>query len=75
VVLNHALRYNLPDEINGRSKFLQDWINKKTDEEFTAIHFLSYHGNLEKIIELVDVHKANYRVRNIYGANVLHIAA
>ena len=69
------MTYNLPDEVNGRSKFLSDWINKRTDEEFTALHFLSYHGNIEKIMELVDNHKADYSCRNIYGANVLHIAA
>jgi hypothetical protein len=53
-VLHHAMTYNLPDEVNGRSKLLSEWINKKTDEEFTALHFLSYHGNIDKIMELVD---------------------
>lgn len=74
-MLNHALQYNIPAYNGGKSKFLQEWINKKTDEGFTALHFLCYHGNIEKIIELVDDHGADFLCKNIYGANVLHIAA
>jgi len=75
-VLEHALNYNLPnDEGNYKSKILKDWINTRTDEEFTALHFLSYHGKIEKIMDLVDKYGADFKFRNIYGANVLHIAA
>ena len=76
VILRHAKEYNLPKEASKYSeKRMADWINMKTDEDFTALHFSSYHGNLELIIELVDDLHADIKVRNIYGANVLHIAA
>jgi ankyrin repeat protein len=51
------------------------WINKTTDENFTALHFAAYHGNLKLSIKLVEEMGANFNARNIYGANVLHIAA
>ena len=54
---------------------MSDWVNKPTDENFTALHFAAYHGSLELIIKLVEENGANIYCRNIYGANVLHIAA
>ena len=46
-----------------------------TDERFTALHFVSYHGNLELIQILVGDMSADIEYKNTYGANVLHIAA
>ena len=54
---------------------MQAWANQPTDEEFTALHFATYHGNFELIELLTDVMKADFRAKNIYGANVLHIAS
>ena len=54
---------------------MQEWVDWPTDEEFTALHFAVYHGNWELIQILVEQLGANYELCNIYGANVLHIAA
>lgn len=51
------------------------WADTPTDEQFTALHFATYHGNFELIKLLVDEMHADINVRNIYGAHVLHIAA
>ena len=46
-----------------------------TDEKFTALHFSTYHGNIELIRIIVEEMQANFETKNVYGANVLHIAA
>ena len=46
-----------------------------TDERFTALHFSTYHGNSELIKIMVEEMQADFMVKNVYGANVLHIAA
>jgi ankyrin repeat protein len=50
---------------------LTEWVNKQTDENFTALHFAAYHGNLELCIKLVEQLGADMKMRNIYGASVL----
>jgi len=52
-----------------------DWVNKPTDEDFTAVHFASYHGNLELVIKLVEELQADFSTTNMYGANVIHVAS
>jgi palmitoyltransferase len=75
VVLEHAKTYNLNKDSPSFSKLrMKDWVNKTTDEDFTAIHFASYHGNLELIIRLVDL-EADIYMKNMYGANVMLIAS
>ena len=54
---------------------MRDWVNMPTDERFTALHFSTYHGNTELIKIMVEEMQADYQVKNVYGANVLHIAA
>ncbi len=56
-------------------KYLKDWADRPTDEEFTAVHFATYHGNQELVTILVEEMSADFNLRNMYGANVLHIAA
>ena len=46
-----------------------------TDERFTALHFSTYHGNIELIRLMVEEMGADYTTKNVYGANVLHVAA
>lgn len=46
-----------------------------TDERFTALHFCSYHGNFELIKILCEEMDADVKIRNMYGAHVLHISA
>ena len=52
-----------------------EWVNTPTDEKFTALHFATYHGNFDLITIMVDEMGANIHAKNVYGANVLHIAA
>jgi ankyrin repeat protein len=54
---------------------LADWANAPTDEEFTALHFATYHGNYTLIKFLIDNAKADINKRNKFGSTVLHIAA
>ena len=54
---------------------MHEWVDWPTDEEFTALHFAVYHGNWELIQILDQQLGADFERCNIYGANVLHIAA
>lgn len=76
-LLAHARRYNLPLNSDGQPtlKSLQIWANMVTDEFFTAIHFATYHNNYELIKILDEEMKADLTIKNVYGANVLHVAA
>ena len=58
-----------------KRKELQNWVNMPTDERFSALHFSTYHGNIELIRIMVEKMGADYTTKNVYGANVLHVAA
>jgi ankyrin repeat protein len=77
VLYDHALDKNLNGvrTFEGKSKLLSDWANTLTDEEFTALHFATYHGNFNLIKFLIDNAKADIYKRNKFGSSVLHIAA
>ena len=77
LLFNHALDKNLKGLRNfeEKSEVLADWANTPTDEEFTALHFATYHGNYTLIKFLIDNAKADINKRNKFGSTVLHIAA
>ena len=51
------------------------WINTKdSNDEFTALHYASYHGNLDACEYLTDM-GADIHARNKFGCDMLHIAA
>lgn len=75
VLFNHAKKYNLKQASGSNKLALSRWANKPTDEKFTCLHFATYHGNQELILVIVEEMGADYHTRNIYGANVLHIAS
>jgi ankyrin repeat protein len=77
LMFNHALDQNLRGLKNFDEKklVLADWANSPTDEEFTALHFATYHGNYTLIKFLIDNAKADINKRNKFGSTVLHIAA
>lgn len=54
---------------------IKDWVNQPTDEKFTAIHFATYHGNFELIRMLVEDLGADFKVQNVFGSSVIHVAA
>lgn len=75
-IYKHALKYNLPQyHPEEQLEMLQSWANCPTDEQFTALHFSAYHGNMEIIRILIQDMRADYNLKNVYGANVMHISA
>ena len=58
-----------------RRRAVQQWVNMPTDERFCSLHFSTYHGNFELIKFMVEEMGADYTTKNVYGANVLHVAA
>jgi len=54
---------------------MAEWANTCTDDEFTALHFATYHGNHELITALIDNCEADIYKKNKFGSSVLHIAA
>lgn len=77
ILYNHALEKNLNTfrSFDEKNKALQAWANSPTDEEFTALHFATYHGNYNLIKFLIDNAKADIFKKNKFGSTVLHIAA
>ncbi len=55
-------------------KEIKAWINEKSDQGNTALHYASYRGNIEIISKLID-NGAELEVVNNRGLNVLHMAA
>ncbi len=56
-------------------KDIEKWVNKKTKKEGnTALHYASYIGNIDIIITLIR-NKANVKITNFKGNDVLHLAA
>ena len=72
MIYKHAKEHNL-DTLNRQA--LQNWVNTPTDEKFTALHFATYHGNFELVQLMTDQMGADMHAKNVYGANVLHIAS
>ena len=69
------MAYNIPTGTQHGIDQMHEWVDWPTDEEFTALHFAVYHGNWELMQILAEQLGADFEKRNIYGANVLHIAA
>lgn len=42
IIYEHARHTN---EALGQDSAYKDWVNMKTDKDYTAIHFAAYHGN------------------------------
>ena len=58
-----------------KKRILSKWANTPTDEEFTALHFSTYHGNSFLIKFLIENCDADINKKNKYGSTVLHVAA
>jgi len=54
---------------------LSEWANVSTDEDFTALHFATYHGNYNLIKFLMENTNSDIYRRNKFGSTVMHIAA
>jgi len=77
ILYDHALDKNLTNvkKFEEKNSILTNWANAPTDEEFTALHFATYHGNYNLIKFLIDTAKADIYKKNKFGSTVLHIAA
>lgn len=77
ILYDHALAYNMGGirSFEEKEKLLRLWANQPTDEEFTALHFATYHGNYNLIKFLIDTAQADIYKKNKFGSTVLHIAA
>lgn len=76
ILYNHALDNNLEEgKFEQKKQILSQWANSPTDEEFTALHFATYHGNYTLIKFLIDNASADITKRNKFGSTVMHIAA
>ena len=53
---------------------LKKWVNAKSDNGYTALHFASYRGNYDMISSLID-EGAEVEAINNEGLNVLHLAS
>jgi len=53
---------------------IQNWINEKSVQGYTPIHYASYRGNIEIIKYLVE-YGADINVVNKKGLNVMHLAS
>jgi ankyrin repeat protein len=74
-ILEHGKKYNVPLDKRPNDEVFAEWANEPTDEQFTALHFATYHANFHLIRILVEEMGCDINLRNVYGANVLHIAA
>lgn len=55
-------------------KEIKKWVNEKTEQGFTALHYAAYRGNIDMINKLIE-NDAEIEVTNRRGLNVLHMAA
>jgi len=53
---------------------IKKWVNEKTEQGFTALHYCAYRGNIDSINKLIE-NDAEIEVTNRRGLNVLHMAA
>ena len=54
---------------------ITEWVNAVTKkDQFTALHYASFRGSIE-VCDLLIERGADYKMKNIYGLNVMHIAA
>jgi ankyrin repeat protein len=54
---------------------ITEWVNFTTDDNFTALHFATKHGNYTMLHLLVERAAADLSIKNKFGATVMHIAA
>lgn len=72
----HALNKNVSKNVtfSERRQIAQTWINRPTEEEFTALHFTVYHGNFT-LLKFLMKNGADHQKANKFGSTVMHVAA
>ncbi len=54
---------------------ITEWINLHTNKDkFTALHYASFRGNIE-VLDVLISFGADYKAKNQFGLNVMHIGA
>ena len=60
---------------NADRETLLEFLNSKTlNDGWTALHYASFAGNLDAIYSLIQ-NGADYKLLNLNGLNMLHVAA
>lgn len=76
MIYQYALDYNLGNlEFEKKRTILTQWVNEVTDDEFSALHFATYHGNYNIIKFLTENCDVDIYRKNKFGSTVLHVAA
>jgi ankyrin repeat protein len=58
----------------GNKEEVKKWVNERSEQGYTAIHYASYRGNIEIIEKLIE-NGAEIEVVNKRGLNVMHMAS
>lgn len=61
-------------KLKTNSNVLKDWINMKSNNGYTSLHYAAFRGNID-VIKLLIENGANIDICNNEGLNVLHLAA
>lgn len=77
ILFEYALKHGLDEQNLSVSQVdkLQNWVNLKTEDEFTALHFATRHGNYTMLSLLCEKANADMYIQNKYGSTAIHIAA
>ena len=72
IVYEHAMAFN---ESMDDPAIIRNWVNRKTDRGYTALHFAAYHGDIRMVRFLVKELQADITLMNLQMQNVVHFAA
>ena len=77
VLFEYAWKHGLDGQDLSVSQVekMQNWVNMKTEDHFTALHFATRHGNYTMLSLLCERAHADMYIQNKYGSTAIHIAA
>lgn len=75
VLYNYVAENIIPKMGESGQKALKEWVNQTTDDEFSPLHFATYHGNYNIIKFIMENCDVDIYKKNKFGSSVLHIAA
>lgn len=77
ILFEYAWRecFKVESQRDSKTAIFQAWINARTEDQFTALHFATRHGNLTILQLLVERAGADLNTTNKFGSSAMHIAA